>query len=159
MALFNKTFSDSELLDGIRNAHPNRRIFENRLYEKYAYMIREATWKHQLSDDECAMAYSDTILTALEHIETGRFKGLSSFKTYLSQIFSNKCIDLLRKNSAQKQATTRYGPSENAYRRTWRQMQAADPGLGRRFHGSGDRRVNGIPVGSGGQNKPAKVSG
>ncbi|NIJ53782.1 RNA polymerase sigma factor [Dyadobacter arcticus] len=114
MTLFSKTFSDSELIEGIRGTHAQRRVFENKLYEKYSYMIREAVWKHKLSEDECSMVYSDTILTVLEHIHNGRFKGNSSIKTYLYQIFTNKCVDVLRKNATNKQQVI-LGDSLDAY--------------------------------------------
>ena len=107
MALFSKPYSDIELVDGIRGETANSRTFENKLYERYAYMIREGVWKHKLSEDDCSMAYSDTILTTIEQIQNGRFEGLSSLKTYLYQIFTNKCVDLIRKNSTNKQQVNR----------------------------------------------------
>lgn len=103
MAFFRKTHSDTEVVEGIRGAPAEKRFFENNLYEKYSYLIQEGTWKHKLSRDECSMVYSDSVLTVIDHIQNERFKGGSSIKTYLYQIFSNKCVDLLRKNSTNKQ--------------------------------------------------------
>ena len=107
MSFFQKTISDNELIDGILSNKGQRRLFENRLYEKYAFLIRQGVWKHRLSYDECSMVYSDTILTIIENIENGSFKGHSSLKTYLNTIFSNKCVDLIRKNSTIRQQVHR----------------------------------------------------
>lgn len=103
MSFFQKTISDNDLIDGILSNDSRRHSFENRLYEKYAYLIREGVWKHRLTADDCSMAYSDTILTIIENIQNGRFEGRSGLKTYLYQIFSNKCVDLLRKNATNRQ--------------------------------------------------------
>lgn len=103
MALFIKALSDADLINGIRIAGTEKRSFENKLYERFSYLIREGSWKHKLTQDECSMVYSDTVLTVIDHIQKESFKADSSIKTYLYQIFSNKCIDLLRKNASQKQ--------------------------------------------------------
>lgn len=107
MAFFQKTISDKDLIDGILMNDSHRRSFENRLYEKFVYLIREGVWKHRLTADDCSMAYSDTILTIIDNIQNGRFEGRSGLKTYLYQIFSNKCVDLVRKNSTNRQQVNR----------------------------------------------------
>ncbi|MEO6684331.1 MAG: sigma-70 family RNA polymerase sigma factor [Dyadobacter sp.] len=103
MPFFQKILSDNVLIDGILSKNGSSRSFENRLYEKYVYLIREGVWKHKLSTDECSMVYSDTILTIIENIQNNRFEGRSGLKTYLYQIFNNKCVDLLRKNATNRQ--------------------------------------------------------
>ncbi|MBE9465731.1 RNA polymerase sigma factor [Dyadobacter subterraneus] len=103
MPFFQKILSDNVLIEGILSKDGSLRSFENRLYEKYAYLIREGVWKHKLSTDECSIAYSDTILTIIENIQNGRFEGRSGLKTYLYQIFNNKCVDLIRKNATNRQ--------------------------------------------------------
>ncbi|MCF0057863.1 RNA polymerase sigma factor [Dyadobacter sp. CY356] len=103
MPFFQKTLSDNVLIEGILSKDTSSRAFENRLYEKYSYLIREGVWKHKLSTDECSMVYSDTILTTIENIQNNRFEGRSGLKTYLYQIFNNKCVDLIRKNATNRQ--------------------------------------------------------
>lgn len=103
MPFFQKTLSDNVLIEGILSKDGSMRSFENGLYEKYSYLIREGVWKHKLSTDECSMVYSDTILTIIENIKNERFEGRSGLKTYLYQIFNNKCVDLLRKNATNRQ--------------------------------------------------------
>ncbi len=97
-----RKLTDTELLDGIRAGSAQRRLYENELYDRYAYFVREGTRKHRLSEDDCASAYSDTILSVIDHIQTGRFEGRSNLKTYLYQIFSNKCVDFIRKKTTNR---------------------------------------------------------
>lgn len=102
MRLFSRQVSDADLMAGIRAGGSQRRLYENKLYEKYDYLIADGTRKHRLSEDDCASAYSDSVLTVLDHINTGRFEGRSELKTYLYQIFTNKCVDAIRKNTTNK---------------------------------------------------------
>ncbi|GAB2543203.1 RNA polymerase sigma factor [Spirosoma aerophilum] len=97
-----RQLSDAELMAGIRAGGTQRRIFENKLYEKYRYFINEGTRKHRLTEDESASVYSDTILTVFDNLTSDRFEGRSEFKTYLYQIFSNKCVDEIRKKTTKR---------------------------------------------------------
>lgn len=87
---------------GIRAGGPQRRLYENRLYETYDYLIADGVRKHRLTDDDCASAYSDAVLVVIDHIVTNRFKEQSGLKTYLYQIFSNKCVDAIRKTTTNR---------------------------------------------------------
>ena len=102
MNLFTKVPQDTSIIEGIRTGGAGRRSCENHLYGKYAYLIREGLRKHRLSEDDCSIAYSDAVLTVIEHLASGRFEGRSELKTYLHQIFSNKCVDLVRRNTTKK---------------------------------------------------------
>ncbi|GAB3506248.1 RNA polymerase sigma factor [Spirosoma knui] len=102
MRLFSRQLPDADLMAGIRAGGTQRRLYENKLYEKYDYLIADGTRKHRLSEDECASAYSDAVLTIFEHITTGRFEGRSELKTYLYQIFTNKCVDAIRKKTTNR---------------------------------------------------------
>lgn len=102
MRLSSKKLSDTDLIDGILAGDPDRRLCENQLYDRYAYFVREGTRKHRLSEDDCASAYSDTILSVIDHVQTGRFEGRSNLKTYLYQIFTNKCVDFIRKKTTNR---------------------------------------------------------
>ena len=46
--------------------------------------------------------YHDTVIAIINNIASGKFEGRSSLKTYIYQIFSNKCVDLLRKKTTNK---------------------------------------------------------
>lgn len=91
--------SDNQLLEGIRAGGRLRRQLEGILYNQYAYLIRWGTRTHRLRPDECASAYSDTILSIIHQVTNGRFERRSTLKTYLHRVFTNKCIDLMRSHS------------------------------------------------------------
>ena len=61
MGLFSRQLTDAELMAGIRAGGTQRRLYENKLYEKYQYFIADGTRKHRLTEEECASAYSDTL--------------------------------------------------------------------------------------------------
>ncbi|HEX7905583.1 MAG TPA: RNA polymerase sigma factor [Chitinophagaceae bacterium] len=96
--------TDEELIDNLRQKSPFKRKGEEQLFASYTYFIREGRHKHALSEDEAFDAYSDTILSAIEKIRNGSFEGRSSLKTWLYQIFYNKCVDLLRKKTTNKRS-------------------------------------------------------
>jgi RNA polymerase sigma factor (sigma-70 family) len=105
--------SDEAIIKGILGDGILQRTTENRLYEKFFYFIKDATYKHQLSEDEAASIYTDTILAFLENVRNHKFEGKSAIKTYLFQIFSNKCVDFLRKTSTNKMSVHETQPMED----------------------------------------------
>ncbi|GAA4435813.1 hypothetical protein GCM10023091_12930 [Ravibacter arvi] len=110
MKLFATGPGDSEIIEGIVSNSPRRRLFEEKLYRRYDYLIREGVFKHRLSEDESSIAYSDSVLSVIENIENGAFEGRSSLKTYIHKIFSNKCVDQIRKNTTNR-AQVNFGDS------------------------------------------------
>jgi RNA polymerase sigma factor (sigma-70 family) len=104
--------SDDTIVAGILGDGILQRTTENKLYEQFFYFIKDATFKHQLSEDEAASIYTDTILAFIENVRNGRFEGKSSLKTYLYQIFSNKCVDFLRKTTTNKMSIHETKPIE-----------------------------------------------
>jgi RNA polymerase sigma factor (sigma-70 family) len=103
MNLFSRnTLSDEAILTGIIGDGILQRTAENKLYEHFFYFIKDATFKHKILEDEAASLYTDTILAFIENVKSKRFEGKSSLKTYLYQIFSNKCVDFIRKSATNK---------------------------------------------------------
>jgi len=96
---FGRKLSDQDLIAGIRAGGNQRRVFENQLYDKYRYLIKEGSYKQKIETEDASMAYSDTILSVIEHIANGRFEARAELKTYIYQIFSNKCVDVIRKRT------------------------------------------------------------
>lgn len=94
---------DIDILQGLQSDTRQRYAFERDLYNRYSYFIGEGAARYKLSDDDSFSAYSDAVLSFIQNVSSGRFDGRSSVKTYLFQIFSNKCIDLVRKNTTNKQ--------------------------------------------------------
>jgi RNA polymerase sigma factor (sigma-70 family) len=100
-------YSDQEIIEQLRQSGTDKRRSEEQLFNRFAYFVREGMTKHALSEDESFNAYSDTILAALENINKASFESRASLKTYLYQIFHNKCVDLLRKRTTNKNSVHR----------------------------------------------------
>ncbi len=95
--------SDHQIIQNLTAGYTERLRQEQTLYNEYFYFVNEGCRKYNLLYEDSFSAYSDALLSALHNIVAGRFDGRSSLKTYLFQIFSNKCIDLIRKNTTNKQ--------------------------------------------------------
>jgi RNA polymerase sigma factor (sigma-70 family) len=94
--------TDRDIIHNLLQDNGNRRKAEESLFNAYAYFIKEGARKYRLAEDEAFDAYSDTVLSAIDKITNGSFEGRSSLKTWLYQIFHNKCVDLLRKKTTNK---------------------------------------------------------
>jgi RNA polymerase sigma factor (sigma-70 family) len=93
---------DSEILAGLKTGPDQRPTWELQFYRRYDYFIREGCRKYHISAEDSFSAYSDAVLSSIHNIAAGRFDGSASLKTYLFKIFSNKCIDQIRKNAMNK---------------------------------------------------------
>ncbi|HEX6428814.1 MAG TPA: RNA polymerase sigma factor [Niastella sp.] len=104
MAIGNFSFEKTgkEIADSLLQGGINRRRAEEELFKQYNYFIKEGIRKYALTEDESFDAYSDTILVAIENIMAGSFQNRSSIKTWLFQIYHNKCVDLIRKKTTNK---------------------------------------------------------
>ncbi|HUR12334.1 MAG TPA: sigma-70 family RNA polymerase sigma factor [Flavitalea sp.] len=96
-----KTLQDAELVAGLRQ-HAGRKSVENALYLQFRYFIEEGVRKFSVTQEESFSCYSDAIIQTIDTIQAGRFEGRSSLKTYIYQIFHNKCVDQIRKNTTHK---------------------------------------------------------
>lgn len=97
-----KNLTDAEIIGGLRQPGHERRAYEDALYTRFAYFIDEGQKKFSLTEEDTFSCYSDSVIKALENITNGSFEGRSSLKTYLFQIFHNKCVDQVRKNTTKK---------------------------------------------------------
>ncbi len=95
---------DAAIIHGLRQQDFSRRKAEDQLFTRYAYFIKEGMQKYSLTEEEAFDAYSDSVLYVIENISSGVFEQRSSIKTYLFKIFLNKCVDLIRKKTTNKQA-------------------------------------------------------
>jgi len=93
---------DEEMIRGLKGNEKVRRQAEEYLFNKHTYFIKEGMNRYSLDREECFNAYSDTILQAISNIVHTRFESRSTLKTYLYRIFSNKCVDHIRKNTTNK---------------------------------------------------------
>lgn len=102
-----------EIIEGLKMGYKQRVSSEKLLYQRYSYFIGEGCRKYRLSYEDCFSAYSDTVLAVIHNIVSGKFEEKASLKTYLFRVFSNKCIDLLRNTSINKQQVNKNTPSDD----------------------------------------------
>lgn len=95
-------FTDEEIIEGLRDRKYNRTVFENHLFDQHKGFVQQAIEKYRLSKEDALSAYADAILALIDQMEKGNFRGESKLSTYLYKIFQNKCIDQVRKNTAQQ---------------------------------------------------------
>lgn len=93
---------DLTIIEGLKNGGPQRRIFERELYQAFFYFIKQGVTKYGIDEEYAASCYSDTIISTINSIVGNKFEGRSSLKSYCYQIFSNKCVDHLRKETTNK---------------------------------------------------------
>lgn len=98
---------DRELIDSLHKGGVEKARGEERLFNTYSYFIREGIQKYSLLQEDAFDAYADTILSGIEKISNGTYQGKASLKTWLYQIFHNKCVDLLRKKTTNKSSVYR----------------------------------------------------
>jgi RNA polymerase sigma-70 factor (ECF subfamily) len=96
-----------EIIEGLKMGYRQRVACEKIFYQQYSYFIREGCRRFRLSYEDSFSAYSDAVLSAIHNIVSGRFADNASLKTYLFRVFSNKCIDLVRNHSINKQQVNR----------------------------------------------------
>ena len=103
VSFLSKQTDDAALIAGLKTGGSERRLQENKLFETFYYFIRQGMKKYNISEEGAASAYSDTIISVIHNITTNKFEGRSSLKSYTYQIFSNKCVDFIRKETTNKQ--------------------------------------------------------
>lgn len=93
---------DQDIINNLLHQGIDRKKAEEQLFSHFAYFIEQAMHKYSFTEDEAFNIYADTIMVAITRITDGSFEGRSSLKTWLFQIFHNKCVDLVRKNATNK---------------------------------------------------------
>ncbi|MEO5888880.1 MAG: sigma-70 family RNA polymerase sigma factor [Ferruginibacter sp.] len=102
--------ADEELIKSLQQNNGFKRKAEEELFNRHVYFIKEGMNKYSLSEEEAFDAYSDTVLQAIDNIAKGLFEQRASLKTYIYRIFSNKCVDLIRKKTTNKSSVHQTAP-------------------------------------------------
>jgi len=103
----NQPLTDLEIINNLQRDGLERRKAEDVLFTRYAYFIEQAMHKYSFAEPDAFDIYSDTILSAIIKIIDRSFEGRSTLKTWLFQIFHNKCVDLIRKKTTNKSSVNR----------------------------------------------------
>ena len=93
---------DRDIINNLLQDAKDRKKGEEQMFNRYAYFIQQAMHKYSFGEDEAFNIYADTIIAAIARIINRSFEGRSSLKTWLFQIFHNKCVDLVRKKATNK---------------------------------------------------------
>lgn len=99
--------ADLDIINNLLHEGVDRRKAEELLFSRYAYFIEQGMHKYSFAEEEAFDVYSDTILSAIPKIIDRSFEGRSSLKTWLFQIFHNKCVDLIRKKTTNKSSVNK----------------------------------------------------
>jgi RNA polymerase sigma factor (sigma-70 family) len=94
--------TDEDLIENLHHNALLKRKAEDTIFTRYTYFIKEGMHKYTLPEEDAFDAYSDAVLQAINNIVSGVFERKSSLKTYLYRIFTNKCVDLIRKKTTNK---------------------------------------------------------
>jgi RNA polymerase sigma factor, sigma-70 family len=96
--------SENLLIAQLQEGGSARTRAEKILYGRYTYLIRLGERQYRLDPELSASVYSDTIISLIQNIVSNRFQSRSSLKSYVHQIFMNKCVDEVRKKTTKKRA-------------------------------------------------------
>ena len=96
--------SETTLITNLHQAGIARQRAERELYEKYFYLIKIGARQYGLDLDTSSTVYSDTIISLITNLLLNQFQSRSSLKSYVHQIFMNKCVDAVRKRTTKKSA-------------------------------------------------------
>jgi len=98
---------DRDLINNLLQDGIVRKKAEDQLFSQYAYFIEQAMQKYSFQEDEAFNVYADTVMAAITKITNRSFEERSSLKTWIYQIFHNKCVDLVRKRTTNKNSVNR----------------------------------------------------
>lgn len=100
--------NEGQLIAELQEGGTARARAERDLYGRYTYLIRLGERQYRLDPELSASVYSDTIISLINNIVSRRFQSRSSLKSYVHQIFMNKCVDEVRKRTTKKSAVNQY---------------------------------------------------
>ena len=94
--------SDQSLITQIKLGGQAREQAVQHLIQQHIGYISTLIRKLGVGTEEAQDAYTDSVITLMDHIEQDTFQGKSKLSTYLYRIFFNKCVDLARKKTTNK---------------------------------------------------------
>lgn len=101
-----KMYTDERLIAGIQAGGTERDQCIQHIFDQYAGFIVKLKQEKRLTIEEAKDVYVDSVVALADKVGAGKFKGQSKLSTYLYRIFSNKCIDLIRKKASRQAEMT-----------------------------------------------------
>lgn len=93
------------LIANIRSGGVNQERAMSELFKSYHAFVGMGQGRYRLSEDQSLQAFSDSLLSFRRQVLQENFRGESLIKTYLFRIFSNKCVDIIRKRPSKELET------------------------------------------------------
>ncbi len=98
--------TDEALIEAIHAGGSRQELGIRNLYDQFFYLTRDGRKKYPtLDESDLVTAYNSAVISLRKQLLTGKFRGDSALATYFTRIFTNKCIDLLRKQKSGLQTT------------------------------------------------------
>ena len=94
--------TEQQIIENLKSSGINKTRAEDSLFKRYSYFISIGVNKYSLPADDSFNAYADTVLAVIHSIVFGNFQNRSSLKTFMHEVFHNKCVDEIRKKSTHK---------------------------------------------------------
>ena len=96
------TLSDEEIILYIQAGGKQQEVCIEQIYQQFFGFVHSAGVKHRLTPGELKDVYTDAILIFRDHVVNGTFRRDSKCSSYVYRIFSNKCVDYVRKKAVRK---------------------------------------------------------
>jgi RNA polymerase sigma-70 factor (ECF subfamily) len=94
--------NDEDIINHIQGSAASREQAITLLFQRHSALIGKIKKRYNLSEETALDAYTDSILRLSRLIEQAKFRGESSLFSLLYQITSNRCVDILRKESSKE---------------------------------------------------------
>jgi DNA-directed RNA polymerase specialized sigma24 family protein len=101
----NPQYSDEELIEMLKSGGLPMEKALYWMFEQYRPLADIAIRTKSMDEADALEMYEETLMTVRDHVSADVFKRGSSLKTYFNRIFSNKCIDKIRRNSTNTSRT------------------------------------------------------
>lgn len=99
-------YSDKEIVTAIRKGGKVKEDMAKYLFSQFQGYIYSKGIKFNLPEDSLKDAYTDSVVKLISQISENRFQSKSKLSTYFYSIFTNKCIDVSRSLSSNKNKAT-----------------------------------------------------
>lgn len=92
--------NDAQIVESLKSdSTTERKAAEKELFDELKSYIFVGMDKFKLSREDAEECYCDAMYALIDNIRTGKYDSRLSLKNYFYGIFTNKCVDKIRKNT------------------------------------------------------------